>query len=75
LGQLDDQLLEDVIGAFLHDGKRQRLPCLIIGSCMAGRGLALFAPLADAFARVGPETGRQAAEQLDHSRFHRRAAL
>ena len=75
LTHLGDQLLEDVVTAFLHNGKRQSLPCLIIGSRMTGRSLALSTLVEDTFAGAGPEAGRQPVQQLQDSRFHRRAKL
>ena len=52
---LGDQLLEDVVTTFLHNRKRQSLPCLIIGSSMTGGSLAVFAPVEDALTRARPE--------------------
>ena len=64
LTHLGEQLFKNVVKAFLHNGARQSLPCLIISSRMAGRSLAAFAPVLDAFTGAGPEAGRQPLEQL-----------
>jgi hypothetical protein len=60
------QLLKDVVAAYLHERKRQCLPCLIISSRIGGRRLTVFAPVADSFAGSRPEAGGQALQQLQN---------
>ena len=67
--------LENAVAAFLHDRKRQRLPCLIIGASMAGRRLALFVPVSDSLTRPRPKVSGQTLQHLEYSGFQRRTAM